>query len=61
MELQPGEIGQWTVYFDAGHHRSFGDHNHSVVLKSNDADQASLSIPTLATVVESGSGATNGG
>ena len=29
-----------------------GDHNHSVILSSNDADQPSLEVPTVANVIE---------
>jgi hypothetical protein len=52
MELQPGETAQWTVRFDPIHHRTYGDHSHAVILRSNDADQPSIKVPTVAYVVE---------
>ncbi len=50
--LAPGETAQWTVYFDPRHHGTLGDHNHSVILSSNDADQPALEVPTVANVIE---------
>jgi hypothetical protein len=40
------------VYFDPRHHGTYGDHNHSVILNSNDADRPSLDVPTVANVIE---------
>jgi hypothetical protein len=48
----PGEKVQWTAHFDPTHHGTYGDHNHGIVLESNDADQPSLEVPTLANVVQ---------
>jgi hypothetical protein len=59
--LHPGETAQWTVYFDPRHHGTYGDHNHSLILNSNDADQPSLEVPTVANVVEKDPGRTGGG
>jgi hypothetical protein len=50
--LKPGESADWVLHFDPTHHGTYGDHNHSVVLKSDDPDQPSLEIPTLANVVD---------
>lgn len=40
------------MHFDPRHHGTLGDHNHSVVIKSNDLEQPSLEIPTAANVVD---------
>ena len=52
-ELQPGETAQWTVHFDPSHHGTYayGDHRHAVILLSNDLDQPSIKVPTVAYVV----------
>jgi hypothetical protein len=50
--LKPGESADWVLHFDPTHHGTYGDHSHSVVLKSDDPDQPSLEIPTLANVVD---------
>ena len=52
MELQPGETAQWTVHFDPTHHGTYGDHSHAVILHSNDANQPSIEMSTVANVVE---------
>ncbi len=52
---------QWTVYFDPRHHGTYGDHNHSVILYSNDTDQPLLEVPTVANVIGEEPDETSGG
>lgn len=59
--LQPGETAQWTVYFDPRHHGTYGDYNHTVILYSNDADQPTLEVPTVANVTGNVPDETGGG
>lgn len=50
--LEPGESADWTVNFDPTHHGTYGEHNHSVILRSDDPEQPEIEIPTVANVVK---------
>jgi len=50
--LEPGDAAEWVVEFDPTHHGTYGDHNHSVIIRSDDPDQPEIEIPTVANVIK---------